>query len=410
LFLKFDPEKIVAVILNRLKNFNLSDKVMDVYNKLEQAGIINWPVQAAALSYYCLLGLVPLLALCFTVAKSFGLEAALVAAINRYLEFSSPEIQDYVFARLKIFADNLISNYSGSVMAFVALGLIFWSGYRLLMLMETTFGEIFGFHPPRRVAHRLLDFFPVLVIMPLLLMAAVTINIFFTGLTHRNWAMPFGIDPTGLISLLVIAFPYLMWCLVLSWTYAYFSRGLVRGLECLAGGLITGLVFQLFQTFYLKIMFDLSDYNAIYGSFALVPLLLIGLYISWHIILGGGELTRRFSDLITTRQGFFQLTIPSTWRGTLELSAQVMELVSANYQAEPIGHATSFRQLSRDLKAPMPVLGSIVNRLLHVGLLLRVSGPGPEPGPAFLPALPSDRPLAGDYTKEVLETDLMTVL
>jgi len=389
------------------KNLNLADKVMDVYNKLEQAGIINWPAQAAGLSYYCLLGLVPLLALCFTVAKSFGLEAALADAINHYVEFASPEVQDYVFTRLKNFADNLIDNYSGSVMAFAALGLIFWSGYRVLMLMETTFGEIFGFHPPRRVIHRLLDYFTILVIMPLLLMAAVTINIFFTGLSHRNWSVPFGLDPTGLISFIVIAFPYLMWCLVLSWAYAYFSRGLVRWRECLAGGLVTGLVFQLFQTFYLKIMFDLSDYNAIYGSFALVPLLLIGLYISWHIVLGGGELTRRLADFVVMGQDFFRLTTPPTWRSTMELSVQVLELVSANFQAEPIGRPTSFRQISSRLRVPMPILGSIVNRLLHVGLILRVSAPGPDPGPAFLPA---GQPLNGDYIREALETGHMTIL
>jgi len=390
---------------NQMKNSNLGDQAMDVYNKLEQAGIIDWPARAAALTYYCLLGLVPLLALCFTVAKSFGLDAALAEAINRYLEFASPEIQDYVFARLKHFADNLISNYSGSVMAFVALGLIFWAGCRILMFMETAFGEIFGFHPPRRVAHRFLDFFTILVIMPLLLMVAVTTNIFFTGLSHRNWAMPFGIDPTGFISLIVTVFPYIMWCLVLSWTYAYFSRGLVGRMECLAGGLIAGLIFQLFQTFYLKIMFDITDYNAIYGSFALVPLLLIGLYISWHIVLGGGELTRRFSDYITTGQGFFRLTPPPTWRGTLELSARVLELITANFQAEPIGRPTSFRQLSRSLRVPMPLLGSAVNRLLHVGLILRVSGS--ESSPAFMPA---GRNLTGDYLREVLETDLMNIL
>jgi membrane protein len=157
-------------------------------------------------------------------------------------------------------------------------------------------------------------------------------------------------------------------------------------------------------------MFDLSDYNAIYGSFALVPLLLIGLYVSWHIVLGGGELTRRFSDFRTTGQNFFRLTPPLTWRGTIEISARVLELVAANYQAEPIGRPTSFRQVSRSLKAPMPILGSVINRLLHVGLLLRLSGTDSEEGPSFLPALSSDRPMAGDYAREVLETGFMNIL
>jgi membrane protein len=392
-----------------MKKLNFSDKVVDIYNKLEQAGIINWPVLAAALSYYCLLGLVPLLALCFTVAKSFGLEMALADALNHYMEFTSPEVQEYVFTRLKSFADNLISNYSGSVMAFVALGLIFWSGYRILMLMETAFGDIFGFHPPRRVVHRLMDYFAAMIITPLLLTAAVAINIFFTGLVNHSWSMPFGIDPIGLISLLIIAFPYFMWWLVLSWAYAYFSRGLVLWPEYLLGGLVTGLVFQLFQTFYLKIMFDLSSYNAIYGSFALVPLLLIGLYISWHIVLGGGELTRRLADLLVTGRGFFRLAAPATWRGTTELADRVLAVITANFTAAPIGRPTSFRELSRTLKAPMPALGSIVNRLLLVGLILRVSGPGLDPGPAFLPAVTPEQ-LSGAQAREALETGLIKIL
>ena len=241
------------------------------------------------------------------------------------------------------------------------------------------------------------------------MMAAVTINIFFTGLVNYKWSMPFGLDPVGFISFLVIAFPYFMWWLILSWAYAYFSRGLVLWHECLIGGLATGLIFQLFQTFYLKIMFDLSSYNAIYGSFALVPLLLIGLYISWHIVLAGGELTRRLADALNTGRWLFQMPAPATWGNTLELTGRVMAEITANFQAEPVGRPTTFRQLSKALQAPMPLLGSVVNRLLFLGLIMRVSGPGLDRGPAFLPAAAPEYLSAGRL-REVLETGFLKIL
>ncbi len=229
----------------------IDDKIMEVYDKLEQAGITIWPVQATALSYYCILGVVPFLALCFAIAKSFGLEAALSNAISSY--FASFDGQDDILIQLRQFADNLINNYSGSLMAFVALALIFWSGYRILVLLETVFGTIFGYHPPRRPLHKAVDYFTIMVIMPLILVAAGGVNIFLMGLSTSSWPIPFNINPSGFISALVVMSPYILWWLVLSWAYAYFSRGLIRWRERLIGGFIAGFVFQLFQTFYLQI-------------------------------------------------------------------------------------------------------------------------------------------------------------
>lgn len=391
-----------------LKRINFRNKIIDIYDRLEQAGIIHWPVLAAALSYYCILGLVPFLALCFTMAKSFGLEADLAEAINHYFDFTTSDAQEQVVLRLKGFADNLISNYSGSVMAFVALGLIFWSGYRILMLLEGAFGDIFGFHPPRRTIHRVMDYFTVMVIVPLLLIAAVAINIFLTGLANSAWTIPWGLDPSNFISVIIVAFPFLMWWLILAWAYSYFSRGLIRWKERLIGGFFTGVVFQLFQSFYLKVMFALSSYNAIYGSFAAVPLLMIWLYAGWHIVLGGGELTRRFSDLFVTGQGFFSLLTPATWLGTCTLANLVLLEVIKNYSAEPIGRPSSFRQLSRDIGAPMQALGRVISRLLNVELLVRVSGPYLDDGPCFLPTHNSTQ-LTREYIDKTLEKGLLFI-
>jgi len=393
--------------LKKIKNLHLADRLSDIYDKLEQAGIIGWPVLGAALSYYCILGIVPFLALCFAIAKSFGLEEALMGAITNY--FSALDHSGAILDQLKDLAENLISNYSGSVLAFVALGLIFWSGYRILTLLETAFGHIFGYHPPRRVIHRLIDYFTIMVIVPMVLVAGAGINIYLVGLSNSTWSIPFGIDTTGFISVFVMISPYLMWWLLLSWAYAYFSRGLIRWPERLIGGFLTGCVFQFFQTFYFKVMFALTSYNAIYGSFAFIPLLMIWLYLSWVIVLAGGEITRRFADLFVTGHGFFRLVTPPTWSNTLELSRLVLGEIIKNYQDEPKGRPTSFRQLSRAIGAPLPSVGSVVNRLLAVDIIVRISGPTIDDGPSFLPAR-SPEQLTEEYLRDALETGTIEIL
>lgn len=395
-----------------VKNFHLGDRLMEYYDKLEQAGIIHWPVLAAALSYYCILGLVPFLALCFAVAKSFGLEKALSGSIdNFFIKFEErDEIREMTLWLRNTIDDvigNFISNYSGGLLAFVALGLIFWAGYRLLTLLESGLGSIFGYQPPRRVIHRLLDYFTVMVIVPMVMVAGGSVNIFLAGL-KETWEIPGWIDPSALLSVFVIISPYLMWWLLLSWAYGYFSRGLVRWRERLTGGFITGLIFQVFQTFYINIMFALTSYSAIYTSFAAIPLFMIWLYASWMIVLSGAELTRRLSDFFTTGRNLFQMAPPATWCGTVELSRLVLDEIIKNYQAAPTGGPTNFHQLSRGTGASLSALGAVINRLLAVDLVVRISGPTAEDGPSFLPARSPDL-LTAQYVTEALESGTMAV-
>ncbi len=403
----------MAFKLRKLKDINLTGRLSEAYDKLEQVGIISWPVQAVALGYYCILGLVPFLALCFAVAKSFGLELALSDAIDR--NFTTFDGQEEVLSWVKGFADNLISNYfnsenySGIVMVFVALGIIFWSGYRILTLMETVFGNIFGYHPPRRVIHRLMDYFTVMVIVPRGLVAGGAINGFLSSLSNTSWNVPLGINPSRILSYLVIVSPYILWWLLMSWTYAYFSRGLIRWRERLIGGFVTGVVFQFFQAVYISIMFALTNYNAIYASFAGIPLFMIWLYLSWMIVLGGGEVTRRLSDLLVTGANFFSLVSPPTWCNTMVMCRRVLDEICRKYQADPYGSPTSFRHLSKTTKAPMPTLGRVINRLLAADLIVRLSGPSSQEGPSFLPARCPEQ-FTEKYVTEALENSHLEII
>ena len=59
----------------------------------------------------------------------------------------------------------------------------------------------------------------------------------------------------------------------------------------LAAGVIAGTGYQLFQGFYIALQVGAARYNAIYGSFAALPLFLAWLQISWVIVLFGAEIS-----------------------------------------------------------------------------------------------------------------------
>jgi membrane protein len=55
-------------------------------------------------------------------------------------------------------------------------------------------------------------------------------------------------------------------------------------------GIVTGILYHLSQSAYLSLQIGVSSYNAIYGSFAALPLFVVWLQIGWMIVLFGCEM------------------------------------------------------------------------------------------------------------------------
>jgi membrane protein len=361
---------------------NPLSKALQIYDRLDRSGVTEWPLLAAALSYYSALAAVPVLAICFAVARSLGLEEALNSALKE--NFAG---QEQVLTILTTFAENLIRNFSGSLLVFTALAFIFWSVYGILWQLEVNFSRIFGFLSDRQAIHRATDYLTIMLVIPIFLVAAGSSNIFVTGLEGRL-ATRFGnvltLEPlaTGAMKIL----PFLVWWLVLSWTYAYFSRGIVRWKERLLGGFLAGLAFQLFQGFYIKVIFAVTSYNAIYGTFAAVPLFLIWLYISWLIVIAGGEITRRLTDFFLTRLPLTRILEPMTFGELRDLALRAMALSLERFKEGPGARPLGLNEMARLLAAPVPYTGRAVNALMKCGLLTRVASPDSDNGPEFLPS------------------------
>lgn len=93
--------------------------------------------------------------------------------------------------------------------------------------------------------------------------------------------------------------PYtLMWGLF-TFLYVFMPNTKVRFSSGLVAGIITGTAFQIVQWAYITFQIGVMKYNAIYGSFAVLPLFLVWLQLSWLIILFGAEIAFAYQNVDT---------------------------------------------------------------------------------------------------------------
>ena len=233
---------------------------------------------SAALTFYTLISLVPVLALVFAVVKGFGLADSLVENLYTLLP-QMPEVVDYIVD----FATKALARTRGGVMATVSLVTLFWAVIRMFESIEANFNKIWEVKSTRNLVRKYSDYITVVIIAPLLWIVATSIGGYareLLGVEGSVW-MQVGTKALSLI------FVWVMFAFV----YLVLPNTKVRLRSALMAGVIAGTCFFLFQALYVYLLKWMTSYNAIYGSFAALPLFMLWLQNSWSILLIGCELS-----------------------------------------------------------------------------------------------------------------------
>lgn len=233
---------------------------------------------SAALTFYTLISLVPVLALVFAVVKSFGLAESLVENLYSLLP-QMPEVVDYVVD----FATKALARTRGGVMATVSLVTLFWAVIRMFESIEANFNKIWEVKSTRNLVRKYSDYITVVIIAPLLWIVATSVGGYareLLGVDGSVW-MQVGTKALSLI------FVWTMFALI----YLVIPNCKVRLHSALLAGVMAGTCFFLFQALYVYLLKWMTSYNAIYGSFAALPLFMLWMQNSWSILLIGCELS-----------------------------------------------------------------------------------------------------------------------
>ena len=232
----------------------------------------------AALTFYALISIVPVLALVFAVVNGFGLVESLVANLYSLLP-QMPEVVDYIVD----FANRALARTQGGIVATVSLLTLFWAVIRMFESIEINFNKIWEVKSTRNLVRKYCDYITVVIIAPLLWIVATSISSYarqMLGVDSSVW-LQLG---SKVVSMVVV---WAMFALI----YLVLPNTKVRLRSALLAGIMAGSCFYAFQAIYIYLLKWMTSYSAIYGSFAALPLFLLWMQNSWSILLIGCELS-----------------------------------------------------------------------------------------------------------------------
>ncbi len=244
----------------------------------------NLQTKASALTYSTLLSIVPLLAVLVGIAQGFGIQNIVRDVLIDYFPGHDLEMN-----KILEFVENYLSQAQGGVIIGVGLILLFYTVINLISNIENTFNDIWQITKSRPWNRKIVDYMALFLILPILMTASGGFSIFIS--TLQNTYLSDFVFFTPIIETILALAPFLIATIAFTAIYILLPNTKVGFLNGLIPGVIAGFAFQIFQMLYISGMIWVSKYNAIYGSFAALPLLLLWLQLSWLICLFGAELS-----------------------------------------------------------------------------------------------------------------------
>lgn len=244
----------------------------------------NLQTKASALTFSTVLAIVPLLAVIIGIAKGFGFQGTVRKELFNY--FPGHEIE--LNKALGIVESYLVEAQGGVIIG-VGLILLLYTVVNLISSIEDTLNGIWQIQKSRPWHRKISDYLAMFLILPVLMTASSGISIFLSTLqsSFLNEYVFF----TPLVEILLTVAPFIITVMAFTGLYISLPNTKVKFMNGLIAGTLSGIAFQFFQFIYISGQIWVSKYNAIYGSFAALPLLLLWLQLSWLICLFGAELS-----------------------------------------------------------------------------------------------------------------------
>jgi membrane protein len=391
-------------------------------------------IRAAALSYSSLLALGPLIAIAVLIS-GFALgnkDPALAAqSLNRVISFIAPQVSQYDRAAEKErdhapppattakpapnvpgpaaplpppdpemvqLLNNFITSSRSGTAGLIGILTLFVIVIGLFTTIENTFNDIWGVRRGRNLLARIVYYWSVITLGALLFFTSLTLlsagaflNVFFEKVPLGAQLKDFfvWILPSGSVLLLVV---------LLTLFYRLVPHTRVRwGAALLGACIVTALLFlnnYMAFLYFKRVVLSKS----LYGSVSIMPILMIGLYIFWVIVLVGGQITYAVQNV---RYRSSQTAWHSLNHVTREsMSLVVLLLIARRFKVAAPAYAVS--ELSHLIRIPSQVLNESLNRLSDIKLVSELPpAEGADPNDLrYQPARPLNQITLEEFRRE----------
>ena len=291
--------KLSRIVLITLREFQLN----------------NLSLRSGALTYTILLSMVPMLAMSTAVVKGLGGGDQLREVVYKYietLEQSSPieltippagDTNDQpsdlpaeaepagLTSHLRSAADQLFDYVDRT--SFATLGTFGMLGIFLTVILvlnniEAAMNTIWQVEAGRSLIRKVTDYLTLMVLMPISINVALA-----AGTILESQSLGIHLDtfiPVDWIQLVLLkGVPVFFLSITLYIIYLFFPNTKPKTLPTLIGAVLAGTLWFITQNIYISLQIGVAKYNAIYGSFATVPLFLVWIYFGWFFVLLGAQ-------------------------------------------------------------------------------------------------------------------------
>ena len=349
-------------------------------------------IRASALAYTTLLALVPVLAIVVSVSAGMlqkkgeeGIQRMIedvVAKVAPQLDLlpkdnsfegggGSKEVAKRIFEYVQKFQRHTLS-----ITAVIALLFV---GISLLSTIESTFNDIWGVPCGRNLFTRVVQYWAAITLGPLLLLLVVG----FATAPHFDFSKRLMEASPILEAIISSLIPFIGLALTFAGFYKLMPNTKVLWKAALIGGLVASGLWWLNSNLNVLYVSQVTRNSQIYGKLGLVPVFLIGLYLSWLILLFGAQVSYGFQNRQTYMQEKQAETVNA--RGREFIAFRIMTFVGQQFYLGET--APTLLQISDALTVPSRLVGKIVEQLLKFHLL--VEAKGTEVG--YVPTRPLDQ-------------------
>ena len=310
--------------------------------------------KAAALTYQTLLAIVPALALLFAIGKGFGFQSIIYSQL-----FDAFPAQREALSHAYTFVEAYMTHMKDGVFVGVGIILLLWTMISLLGTIEKTFNDLWNV-PNRKLSRQVTDYMAMFILLPVLLVAANGMSIFVTAILEE---MPL-VSPW--LHHIMQALSYVLSWLFFMALYIFLPNTKVQFKHAAVSAVICGTAFNLFQALYIAGQIWVSRYNAIYGSFAFLPLLMLWVPLSWLICLFGVVLSYSSQNVFNFE---FEKEIKNISRRYYEYVVLIIMTIIESRRRDGLPPLTKF-SLSQQYDLPIQLVSRAIEELVDVGLLL----------------------------------------
>lgn len=313
---------------------------------------------AASLTFTTLLSVVPLITIALTLFSAFPV----------FSEFSTP-LKEYILMNMvpetggRIITDYM-QQFAESASRLTAVGIVFLAVTAMLLMLtiDNAFNMIWRVSRPRSLLQRVLVYWAVITLAPLLVGGSLSLTSWLVGFSaeYAQRIPKLSMDAIKLIPLLLTTAAFTLLFRVVPNRFVPMQHAII-------GGLIAAVAFESMNRAFAFYISHFPTYKLVYGAFASVPIFLMWVYFSWLTVLFGAIITASLSHWRSTH------SLRLDQAAKLYYAVGILKLMHKGLSK---GEVQTLPVLSRHLHIGYDDVERILDKLVEAKIVGKLSGTG----------------------------------